>query len=276
MIASRSKVILFLIFLSLFFLIAGQQIWGRPGLLIGLLLAVLLNSTLFFLGENQMLRKMKARPLKGNDPWGLNERVQDMARRLKTPPPQIYLMESQSPTAFSFGLDQSKPCLCVSSDLLQRLNSKEVDVVLAHQLCQLSRHDSFAFAVFSILAHSLVSLTELMDSFLPTQLFTKKPHRFFQYLASPLAWLLLKFAVQRRMFYETDARAGAFLKDRNLLGDVLWQLDTLSRTRPLLIPAFSSHMFIVNPAGEQKRRFRGIFHPSVKRRLTALIGRPIA
>lgn len=276
MVPSRTKVILFLIFLSVVILVIGQHFGGRLGLLLGFLLAVGINSTLFFFGQNQMLKKMHAKPLLGRDAWGLNDLVKKLAQDLHTPVPRLYLIESSSPTAFSFGLDQNQACLCVTTDLLARFSRPELEAILAHQLCQLSRNDSFSFAVFSILTYSLIAVSELADALLPTQLFTKRPHRFFQYLAYPLAWGLVKLAVGRKFFYETDAHAGVFLQDRRRLGEILWKLETLSHTRPLRIPAFSSHMFIVNPSGRLEKSKLGQFHPPMAQRLTALIGTPTA
>lgn len=263
---TNTKVWIFILSTSLALLILGYQIGERLGLIIGFLLALLLNFIVFYYGENRVLSKLRAQRLKGQDAWGVLDMVERMSHQLGMPAPAVFMTPHKSANAFCVGHSWKNGSLGFTLGLLQKLNSKELEAVVAHQLCHIRRLDTFAFSVSSTLANSVVGLGQFLDSFLPYRL------QFFMPLLSPFGWLIIKVVVGEKSFFENDLMASELLNNRHPLGEVLWRLEGLAQTQPLEIPACTSHLFIVNPEGFRQRNLFLKSHPSIETRLQKLMG----
>lgn len=274
MLSNGTKVWVFLVFTCLALLFVGNSLGGRLGLFIGLLFAVGLNALVFFWGESRLLQHFAAKKISGTDPWGLSKTVESLSQKLKIRPPQLYLMETSTPTAFSVGFSARKPCLCVTSGLLERLNDEELEAVLAQQLCHVSRMDSFFFGITSILANSLMAVGQFLDSLWPPNFFFEKKQKPFLTLFSPLGWLIVRSVVSRSTYYENDRSAAQLIQSRERLGEVLWRLEGLAQARPLTVPPCTSHFFIVNPEGGRQANYFLRSHPPLSERLRSLMGTP--
>lgn len=266
MLTNSTKVWIFIVTSSLALLVIGYQLGERLGLLIGFGLAILLNFLVFSYGENRVLAKLNARPLKGQDAWGLIDTVERLSEKLDMPAPAIYITPHVSVSALCVGHSWKKSSLCFTTGLAKKLNPQELEAVVAHQLCHIRRLDSFAFGVTSTLANSVVGVGQFLDSFLPKRL------RIFMTLLSPLGWLIIKSVVGQKTFFENDLMASELIEDRRLLGEVLWRLEGLAETQPLNVPPCTSHLFIVNPEGFEQKNLFLRSHPTIEERLQKLMG----
>lgn len=273
MFSTGTKVWLFLVGICVGFLILGEELGGRTGLLIGFFVAVAINALIFFLGETSILARFGARPLKGRDAWGLHTRVENLSKELETRAPSLYLMDSPTATAFSVGVAR-RPSLCVTTGLLDKLTTEEIEAVLAQQLCHLTRMESFGFGVSSVLANTLMGVGQFLDTLWPPNFFLDRKQKPFLTLFSPLGWLIIRAVINRSTYSENDRAAADLLKSRERLGEVLWKLEGLAQTRPLEVPPCTSHLFIVNPEGFRQKNFFLRSHPPLSERLRTLIGTP--
>ncbi len=266
MFTNSTKVWIFIVTSSLAFLVIGYQFGERMGLLVGFTFAILLNFLVFFYGENRILNKLKARPLIGQDAWGILQIVEEMAAKLEMPAPSVYITPHSAVSAFCVGHSWKKSSLCFTTGLAQKLSRAELQAVVAHQLCHIRRLDSFAFGVTSTLANAIVGTGQVLDSFLPRKL------RIFKTVLSPFGWLIIKSVVGQKTFFENDLMASELIQDRRTLGETLWRLEGLAETLPLHIPPCTSHLFIVNPEGFQQRNLFLRSHPTIEVRLQKLLG----
>lgn len=276
MFGRATKVWFFLIALCFVFLVVGERVGGRVGLFVGLLLAVGLNALVFFLGEPRLLSRLNARRWKGRDPWGAAERLRALCLKHELPEPHLFVMESPAVTAFTVGFSARKPCLCLSTGLLDNLSAADLEAVLAHQLCHAERMDSFGFGVTSVVANTLVGIGQLLDRAWPPNFFLNRRQEPFQSLLSPLGWLVIRIVISPQAYFETDRMAAQMIESRERLGEVLWRLEGLAQTRPLDIPPCTSHLFIVNPEGFRQRNPFLRTHPPLDVRLRNLTGMPTA
>ena len=279
MFSNGTKVLLFVIVLSLGILMMGEHWGGRPGLLVGLLFALGLNALVFFFGETRLLRSLGAQPLNGLDPWGLRASVDRFSQELRMNPPALYLMEHPSATIFGLGFAAQRACICVSTGLLAKLSSQELDAALAQQLCCLNRIDRFGFAAMSVVANTLMAMGLFLDRLWPPNvLFNRSKlnqrQQPFLTLLSPFGWLVIRLVVRKAMFYDSDAAAAELIHSRQRVGEVLWRLEGLAQTLPLLVPPCTSHFFIVHPEGHRQGNFFLRTHPTLAERLRTLMGTP--
>lgn len=267
------KVWFFLAVIAFVHLFIGFKLGGRPGLFIGLLMAMTLNALIFYYGESQLLEKFKTKKLEGQDAWGLLDLAQKYSKLAGTPPPTIRLIISKNVFAFSLGHTWTRASICISQGMLEKLTAEEIEAVVAHQVCHIRRLDTFAFGVASALANSLVGLAYVLDQTWPINWFRKEGyHKPFMAIISPLAWLLIRFAVSDRNYYENDDLAASLLPQRKILATALWKIESYCQTQPLDVAPCTNHLFIVNPDGLRQQNWFYLSHPKIENRIRRLIG----
>ncbi len=273
MTANSTKVWIFILISSLTLLILGYEIGERAGLFIGFLCSVGLNFFVFFYGESQILNSLHAKQIKGQDAWGLEEVLEKYSAHLGIEAPDLYLVPSETETAFCVNHLWRRGSLAVTTGLLKCFHKEDLEAVLAYQLCSLNKLDSFTVGVTSTLANALIGLGLLLDHFWPPNYFLLKGQKQKPFLRffTPIGWGLIKLANGHKRFYQNDLQAAELIHDRFRMAEVLWRLEGLAQTQPLRPPPCSSHLFIVNPEGyHQKLLFKS--HPSIEVRLQKLMG----
>ena len=273
MVSNSTKVWVFIIGICLFFLVLGYRLGDRLGLLVGLLSAIILNVLIFFYGEAHILNLLKVRLSEGQDPWGVQPLIQDYSYRLGLKRlPRLYLLEENSAVAFCIGIAWRQPCICISEGLLKRFTERDLRAVVAYQIGHIRRMETFGFGVTSILANTLVGLGQLLDQAWPPNFFLDNKQKPFLAILSPLGWLIIRSVVRTKTFYENDGLAAELVGDRRSLAEVLWRMEGLAQTQPLLIPPCTSHLFMVNPEGFEQKNLFLKFHPAMEARLLKLVG----
>lgn len=273
MTVNSTKVWIFILISSLTLLILGYELGERIGLFVGFLCAVSLNFFVFFYGESNILLSLHAKQIKGQDAWGLEEILEKYSAHLGIHPPDLYLVPSETETAFCVNHLWRKGSLAITTGLVKNFSKEDLEAVLAYQLCSLNKLDSFMVGVTSTLANALVGLGLLLDHFWPPNYFLLRSQKQkpFLRLLTPVGWGLIKLANGHKRFYENDLQAAELIHDRFRMAEVLWRLEGLAQTQPLRPPPCSSHLFIVNPEGyRQKLLFKS--HPSIEVRLQKLMG----
>lgn len=274
MFLNSTKVWIFILLSSLVLLLAGYELGERLGLLIGFLIAVALNFFVFFFGDSQILRSLQAQELKGQDPWGLLDLVQEYADHVGLVTPHVYLFPANSETAFCVNHTWRKGSLAFSTALLKNLSKEDLEAVVAYQVSALKKMDSFLFGMTSTLANAVIGAGRLLDHFWPPNylLTAEQKQRPFLKLIAPLSWGLIKLSATHRIFYENDLLAAELIHDRFRLAEILWRLEGLAQTQPLKTPPCSSHLFIVNPEGDTQNYLFLKSHPTIQMRLQKLMG----
>lgn len=273
---SSTKVWVFLVFACLSIIILGEHLGGRWGLLVGFLIATVFLLLILLSVQKTNLKKMHAIEVLGQDSYNLNERVKKWSDFLLIKKPKVYLLPFATATAFSTGSPWGTSSLALSQGLLKKLSPEELDAIIAHQICHIARMDTFAFAVASAISDSILYLADFLDQFWLPNRFKKnlqwQNQKPFQFILTPIAWLLIRLKVRETTYYENDDLAAKILPDRKVLAKALWKLESLNQARPLNIPACSSHLFVVNPTGLKEKHWFYNTHPKVNVRIRRLVG----
>ncbi len=271
MAANSTKVWIFILVSSLMLLMLGYDVGERLGLFVGFLCAVSLNFFVLFYGDSQILTSLTAKQIQGQDPWGLSEILQKYSNHLGLNPPDLYLVATETETAFCVNHLWRKGAIAITTGLVKNFCKEDLEAVIASQLCSLKKLDTFAISIASTLANALVGFGKLLDYFWPPNYFLLQKQKPFLKIFAPLGWGLVKITNGRKRFFENDLQAAELIHDRFRLAEILWRLEGSAQTQPLRPPPCSSHLFIVNPEGyRQKRLFRS--HPSIEVRLQKLMG----
>jgi heat shock protein HtpX len=267
------KVWLFLAALALTHLFLGYKIAGRPGLWIGFLLASTLILLIFTFSDPPLIEKYQAVRLKGQDAWNLRELAQKYARLAGVPLPDLYLMDRPTAIAFSMGPSWNQARVCVSTALLRKFSSAEIEAVIAHQVCHLRRLETFSFGVGSVLAHSVVGLAVVMDRgwFINWTKHGLRQRPFLTALA-PVASMFLRMTLSDQSYFENDDLAASLIPDRKALATALWKMESYCQTEPLAILPCTNHLFMVNPEGLKESNWFFVTHPKIESRIKRLVG----
>ena len=86
-------------------ILAVGSIFGRNGLIIALVLAVLMNGFSYFYSDKLALRAMRAYPVSQVEQPRLYAIVRDLATRARMPMPRLYLSPTSAPNAAAIRLD---------------------------------------------------------------------------------------------------------------------------------------------------------------------------
>lgn len=264
MMSNNTKVWIFILASSLGFLIIGNQVGERLGLLVGFILALLLNTFIFIFGDSRVLLEMKAQKISGQDPYKIHQIVTELCRALHMTPPLIYITPHSSLNCLCAGAKFRQASLIFTQGLLDRLNPEELRTVIAHQLFHIQNLNSLRFNVASTLANSFVGFGLFLD-----KIFLNKIQVFSKFF-SPLAAGIIRLVFRKKSFLENDLNTVQLLGDRQKLGEVLWKLESLSQTKPLQPPLCSDHLFMVKPNGLKDSLLNP--HPQLNLRIKKLVG----
>lgn len=276
--------------LSFAFIIGGYALGSRFGLLFGFLVALSVNSLVFFYADLRLASLFPGRELEGQDPWGLLRVTQDLARRARVPCPTLKLIKSHTPLAFSAGLLPTRSTIAISTALIEKFTEEEMRIVIAYEIHRLKTHATAASTAASALVGFLTLLASFIDDVLLLRFMTRWSARIrerrAQYLrhggvsngpmtllVSPFVALLVRLSVSRRSIFEADLAARDLAKvDAGLVARTLWKLDSFVKTRPFPVNLAEAHLFTVSPLARYPFWTFATAQPSTASRLRNLTG----
>lgn len=235
----------------------------------------------YFYSDKLVLAVSRAQEVPYNSNPELHNLVDNMciAAGLQTKP-RIYTIDDTAPNAFATGRNPNNAVICFTTGILQKLDKRELEGVIAHELSHILNYDILLMSIVSILVGSITLIVDAIsrgvfyggrrksDSsvngviFLIAIVFV---------ILSPIIATLIKLAVSRKREYLADA-SGVMLT-RNPQG-LMSALIKISDDKEVLEVAngATAHMYISNPLKGQNRMFANLFntHPPVEDRIAKL------
>lgn len=128
--------------------------WILGGSVGGVVLALLISIGLFFFqwyfSDSIALRSMNARVLQPEEAPELHRMVDRLCQLSDSPKPRVAYSDSHVPNAFATGRSPNHSVVCVTRGLLDQLEPKEVEVVLAHELSHVAHRDVTVMTVAGV------------------------------------------------------------------------------------------------------------------------------
>ena len=148
---------------------------------------------------------------------------------------------------------------------------------MAYQVACIRNMNTLAFAVGSFLISLGLFVTESLDTFLRILIVEKKSSQSvasqaFTRLASPLMGFLLRLSIRPSFYKDADSLATQFLSDPKTVSQVLWKLDSYSKTQPLQVPLSTAHIFMVSPLTQVRWSRWYAAQPPTPDRIKRLVG----
>ncbi|QQR69643.1 MAG: M48 family metallopeptidase [Alphaproteobacteria bacterium] len=223
-------------------------------------------------------RASGARPLQRRDAPELYNLLENLCISCGQKMPVLHLIDTPQMNAFASGLSDSSYTVTVTRGLVESLDAKEMEAVLAHELSHI-RHRDVRLLVICVVFSGLLALAgRVAWESMRTSSWSSGSRRdgrgtvvlmLMMALVIGLGYMmanLVRFALSRRREFMADAGAVALTKNPDALASALIRIS--SRAELPGVPAGVMDMCIENPASQ----FFGLFstHPSIPDRIAAL------
>ena len=189
--------------------------------------------------------------------------------------PEVGIFDSPDPNAFATGANKNKALVAVSTGLLQRMNKREVEAVLGHEIGHVANGDMVTLTLIQGVVNTFVIfLARIVGNFIDKAILKNENGRGIGYFVSVmvaeivfgvLASMIVAWFSRQREF-RADA-AGAVLGGRDAM---IGALESLKRAHePLPLPDAMRAFGIASvPGGGLKALF--MTHPPLDERIAAL------
>ncbi len=267
------KTVLLLGLMSGLFLVLGQYLGGRDGMMIALVMAIVMNIGSYFFGHKIVLSMYKAQEVTEQEAPDLFHLVGDLAQNADLPMPRVYIVPDQSPNAFATGRNPKNAVVAVTEGILRLLTQEELAGVIAHELGHIKNRDILIQTIAATLAAAITYVAQSAMFARGSDDRGSRPNPIIMIIAvilAPMAAGLIKMAISRSREFKAD-RTGAAI-----CGKPMWLAHALNKLRagvdrtPMEGNNATAHMFIVNPflGGGLTRLFST--HPPLEERIQRL------
>lgn len=252
------------------FLVIGYFLAGTLGMLLFLGIACATNFFVYWYSDKIVLSMYRAKPMERDAyPW-LHARVERLCKQAKIPVPRLYLLHSAAPNAFATGRNPKCSAVVVTTGLLEKLNSEEVEAVISHELAHIKSRDTLTSTIAAMVAGAIAYIAQVAwfgamagerrDGLILLPLL----------ILAPVAATLVQLAISRTREYAAD-RNGALLCRKPLsLASALEKISSDPRLHSIEGNPATSHLFIVNPFRPDSLTNLFSTHPPITERIKRL------
>lgn len=271
-----------LAFLGALFVGVGFLLGGPQGGLIAIGFAVVFNFGVYFFSDRIALASAKAKPIAAGELPNVESIVSSLAQREGMPMPDLYLIDSAQPNAFATGRSPKKAAVAVTTGILELLDHRELEGVLAHELAHVKNRDVLIATIAATIAAALSFLARI--AFWSSLGGRRRSGNaltaivgLVAMILAPIAAALIQMAISRSREYEADHDGAEVTGSPLALASALRKIsDGVSRVPMDVNPALSQ-LFIADPLkafgakgrrGQMGRMFST--HPPVEVRIERL------
>ncbi|MBV9353994.1 MAG: zinc metalloprotease HtpX [Chloroflexi bacterium] len=259
------------------FLLIGDVLGGRQGMILALGFAVVTNLGAYWFSGDIALRMARAREVSPQEAPDLYSVVQDVATAAHLPMPKVAIIESPQPNAFATGRDDKHAVVAVTTGILSLLDRDELMGVLAHELGHVRNHDILIASIAATVAGAITMLARLAGFGMMFGGYGGRDRNgggleaLAMLILAPIAAALIQFAISRSREYGADQTGAAIMGNPDALASALEKLDWASRRTPAMqVSPAAASLFIVNPL--RGANLAGLFstHPPIEERIKRL------
>lgn len=258
--------------------------FGESAIFFSMIFAIISSIATYYNCDKIVLASVKARPATHEEDLQLTNILDGLmiASGLEDKP-RLYVVDSYQPNAFATGRNPKNAIICVTTGLIEKLEYRELEAVVAHELSHIKNYDIMLSAVISVMAGFVVMLGDMLFRFRIRGRDSDNDSKssveaillivgLVCLILSPIISNLIQLAVSRRREYLADATAVSFTRNPDGLISALIkisqddsELDVASQS--------NAFMYIENPfKNKRKKEASSLFstHPSVSERVAAL------
>jgi heat shock protein HtpX len=254
-------------------------IFGKGGIIIGLVVALLLTGGSYWFSDRIAIRAARAVPVSEAQMPDYYAVVRDLCTRANLPMPRLYVTPDRQPNAFATGRNPEHAAVAVTQGILEICTWDEMRGVLAHEMSHVGNRDILISSVAATVAMAITLLAQI--AVWGGALFgggrDENGANVLEVLAlvilAPIAATLLQLALSRSREYEADRSGARLIGDGEPLARALAKLDQASRQIPMpQVHREMAPLYIVSPLAGMNVSFKNLFsdHPPTADRIARL------
>lgn len=270
---------LFLTFVIVFGWLLSYYYHSPMILIFAVLIALVQASVSYYSGDKVALALSGAKEIEKKDNPELWRVVENLAITSGLPMPKVYIINDSAPNAFATGRDPKHSSIAVTTGLLEVLDKKELEGVIAHEMSHIGNYDIRLMMIVVVLV-SVIALTS--DLFLRIRFFGFDDDNnngnpallifaLVMAILAPLVSMMIQLAISRKREFLADSSGALLTRYPEGLASALEKISGYKKP----IKRFSSstaHLYISDPSGKKTSYFSKIFstHPPVEERIKLL------
>lgn len=277
----------FVVFVVLVAYVLGVLLgYGTSFMWFAVLFSVISSFASYYWGDKLVLAMSGAKPANRKQHFDFYTVAENLAIAAGLPKPTLYVIDDTAMNAFATGRDPQHAVVCATTGILTKLERRELEGVIAHELSHIKNFDTRLMAVVAVLVGMVAFLA---DMFLRNLWWGRSASRrsdedrgvgqimlvvgIVLAVITPIIATLIQLAVSRRREYLADASAAYLTRYPEGLARAL---DKLGHDKEVLEAATNAtaHLYVVNPfKGKQFAAwFSGLFntHPPIAERIKIL------
>lgn len=228
--------------------------------------------TSYYNSHSIALSSVGAKMARRNDHKQYYDLVEGLTIASGLPMPKLYIMPGQQINAFASGRDPNHAVVCVTEGALEKLDKRELEGVLAHELGHVGNYDIRYMTVVAV----LVGMVSIVSQIFLRSLWFKsggndKEKAIFLIIGivlailAPIVVFLVQMSVSRKREYAADATAVKFTRNPHGLIGALKKIKADHAPLNKKVSKAVAPLFISNPFGGLTST-----HPPLERRIAAL------
>lgn len=277
---------LFVAFVVLAAYVMGNALgYGNSWLVVAVLFSVISSFVSYYWGADLVLAMSGARLADRKRDFDFFTVTENLAIAAGIPKPRLYVIDDTAMNAFATGRDPQHAVVCATSGILSRLERRELEGVIAHELSHIKNFDTRLMAVVAVLVGTIAFLADMFMRSLWWGGGRRSRDRddklgsillivgIILAILSPIIATMIQLAVSRKREYLADA-SGAYLT--RYPEGLARALGKLEKDKEVLEAATNAtaHLYITNPFKGKNfgAWFSGFFdtHPPIAERIKIL------
>lgn len=261
--------------------------YGNSWMFGAVLFSVISTFVSYYWGDSIVLSMSGARPADRKRDFDFYTVTENLCIAAGLPKPKLYVIEDTAMNAFATGRDPEHAVVCATTGIIDRLERRELEGVIAHELSHVKNYDIRLMAVVAVLAGTIAFLA---DMFMRSLWWgggrrSRDNDRsgdlqgvlmivgIVLAIVSPIIATMIQFAISRKREYLADASGALLTRYPEGLARAL---EKLKGDKEVLEAATNAtaHLFITNPFKDKSfgAWFSGLFdtHPPIEERIKAL------
>lgn len=276
----------FVVFVVLVSYVMGVSLgYGMSWMWAAVLFSVISSFASYYWGDKMVLAMSGARPADRKRDFDFFTVAENLSIAAGIPKPKLYVIDDTAMNAFATGRDPAHAVVCATTGILTKLERRELEGVIAHELSHVKNFDTRLMAVVAVLVGTIAFLG---DMFLRNLWWGGRGRDrdddkglgqillligIVLAIISPILATLIQFSISRKREFLADASGANLTRYPEGLARAL---EKLSKDKEVLEAATNAtaHLYITNPfKGKQFAAwFSSLFntHPPLTERIKIL------
>jgi len=277
---NQIKTFIFLSILTVCFILIGDLIGGRSGMVIAFIFAMIMNFLSYWFSDKIVLAMYRARQVSESEAPELYRIVRTLCQRANLPMPRIYIIPTATPNAFATGRSPKHAAVAVTEGILNLLSEEELMGVLGHELAHIKHYDILIQSVAATIVGAITLLARWGQWALIFGGFGDRDEdsnplgmimAIVMLIVIPIAAVLIQLAISRAREYYADEEGARICGNPLYLANALRKLAYGVERIPMEnVNPGTAHMFIVNPFKGSGMLSLFSTHPPIEERIRRL------